>query len=113
MSEKKERRRKKAVREEPEGMVEAEPQINTDIASSGVLKAIIKLLNILLTSTAKKHNISARLIATKDDLEEISSGNKENRVLKGWRYEIFGSIALKLMQGDISIKIKNGTIIID
>ena len=75
-------------------------------------KEIIKLLNILLTSTAKKHNISARLIATKDDLEEISSGNKESRVLKGWRYEIFGETALKILGGKIAVSYKNDKIMI-
>ena len=75
-------------------------------------KAITDILKIILLSSAEKHNISPLLIANKEDINQIALGFKNVRALKGWRYEIFGSIALKLMQGDISIKIKNGTIII-
>ena len=76
-------------------------------------KAITDILKIILISSAEKHNISPLLIANKEDINQIALGFKNVKALKGWRYEIFGSIALKLMQGDISIKIKNGTIIID
>ena len=76
-------------------------------------KAITDILKIILLSSAEKHNISPLLIANKEDINQIALGFKNVRALKGWRYEIFGSIALKLMQGEISIKIKNGTIIID
>ena len=81
--------------------------------SNSPSKAITDILKIILLSSAEKHNISPLLIANKEDINQIALGFKNVKALKGWRYEIFGSIALKLMQGDISIKIKNGTIIID
>jgi hypothetical protein len=31
-------------------------------------------------------------------------------MLDGWRYEIFGEIAKKIKNGDISISVKNGTV---
>ena len=43
----------------------------------------------------------------------IALGEKDVKALKGWRYDIFGSFALKLMEGKFSLKIKNGSVIID
>ena len=76
-------------------------------------KAILDILKIILLSSAEKHNISPLLIANKEDLKQIALGLKNVKSLKGWRHEIFGSSALKLMEGKISIKIKNGNIILD
>ncbi len=76
-------------------------------------KAVTDLLKIILLSCAEKHNISPLLIANKEDLKLIAQGEKNVKALKGWRYDIFGYSALKLMEGKLSLKIKNGAIIID
>ena len=76
-------------------------------------KAITDILKIILLSSAEKHNISPLLIANKEDLKLIALGEKDVKALKGWRYDIFGSFALKLMEGKFSLKIKNGSVIID
>ena len=76
-------------------------------------KAVTDLLKIILLSCAEKHNISPLLIANKEELKLIAQGEKNVKALKGWRYDIFGSSALKLMEGKLSLKIKNGAIIID
>ena len=76
-------------------------------------KAITDILKIILLSCAEKHNISPLLIANKEDIKLIAQGEKNVKSLKGWRYKIFGSSALKLMNGQISLKIINGVIVID
>jgi ribonuclease D len=76
-------------------------------------KAITDILKIILISSAEKHNISPLLIANKEDLKLIALGEKNVKALKGWRYDIFGSFAIKLMEGKFSLKIKNGSVIID
>lgn len=76
-------------------------------------KAVTDLLKIILLSCAEKHNISPLLIANKEDLKLIAQGEKNVKALKGWRYDIFGYSALRLMEGELSLKIKNGEIIID
>ena len=78
-----------------------------------VSKAVVDILKIILLSCAEKNNISPLLIANKNELKLIAQGEKDVKPLKGWRYDIFGSAALKLMEGKLSLKIKNGAVIID
>ena len=62
---------------------------------------------------AEKNNISSLLIANKDDIRNIALGKTSVKSLRGWRYQIFGSTALKFIEGKASIKNINGKIIID
>ena len=76
-------------------------------------KAVTDILKIILLSCAEKHNISPLLIANKEDIKQIAQGKKDIKALKGWRYEIFGSSALKLIEGSLKITVKEGAVIIE
>jgi len=76
-------------------------------------KATIDILKIILQSCSEKHNISPILIANKEDIKLIAQGEKDVKALKGWRYEVFGFLALKLMKGQLSLKITNGAVIVE
>jgi len=76
-------------------------------------RAMIEILKIILLDAAEKKNISSLLIANKEDIKNIAIGKKNVKALKGWRYEVFGSKALKFLQGKASIKISQGNIIIE
>ena len=78
-----------------------------------VSKSLLEILKIILLNSAEKNNISSLLIANKDDIRNIALGKKNVKSLKGWRYQIFGSAALKFIEGKSSIKNINGKIIID
>lgn len=82
---------------------------NKNIAS----RAMIEILKIILLNAAEKNNISSLLIANREDIKNIAMGKKNIKALKGWRYEIFGSTALKFMKGKASIKIYKGNIVIE
>ena len=87
--------------------------INNNIKSNNASKAVIDILKIILLSCAEKYNISPLLIANKDDIKQIALGEKNVKALKGWRYEIFGSSALKLIEGSLNITVKEGAVIIE
>ena len=87
--------------------------LNNNIKSNNVSKAVTDILKIILLSCAEKHNISPLLIANKEDIKQIALGEKNVKALKGWRYEIFGSSALKLIEGSLNITVKEGTVIIE
>lgn len=79
-------------------------------------EALIDLLRLLLKATASEHHVVPRLIADKDDLEQLATGNRDHiHALTGWRYDIFGSHALRLLEGKIALKAndKNGIMFID
>ena len=87
--------------------------LNNNTKSSNGSKAVIDILKIILLSCAEKYNISPLLIANKEDIKQIAQGEKDVKALKGWRYEIFGSSALKLIEGSLTITVKEGAVIIE
>ncbi len=75
------------------------PQISTESES------IADLLRLLLKNCAGKNQIVPRLIADKDDLELMACGKRDHiKALHGWRHEVFGAQAAKLLDGKIAIK---------
>jgi len=79
-------------------------------------EALADLLRLFLKSCAVQHRVVPRLIADKDDLESLAIGKRDNiHALTGWRKEIFGDAALKLLAGKIALKAdeKNGIAFID
>lgn len=105
-----------ALREAAEKPLADCPRIaGRDILPDGV-EAIADLLRILLKSYAAKHQLVARLIADKDELEALALGKRDGlHVLQGWRNELFGKHALRLLEGGTAIKVdgKNGIAFIE
>lgn len=69
----------------------------------------IVLLRALMSHVCEKHGVAPKLLASKADLEGLSLG-KETRISKGWRYELFGELAQKLLKGQVSLTLSNGDI---
>ena len=66
--------------------------------------ALYELLRLLLKIRSQEQGVVAKLIASDDDLKHLAvSANNENPILKGWRLEIFGTDALALRKGELSI----------
>lgn len=66
--------------------------------------ALYELLRMLLKIRAQEQSVVAKLIASDEDLKNFAiSANTENPILKGWRLEIFGTDALALRKGELSI----------
>jgi ribonuclease D len=87
--------------------------LNNNVKSNNPSKAVTDILKIILLSCAEKYNISPLLIANKEDIKQIAQGKEDIKALKGWRYEIFGSSALKLIEGSLKITVKEGAVIIE
>jgi ribonuclease D len=63
-----------------------------------------ELIKVLLKYSSEKHGIAQRLIITSNELEElISKIDLKAPVFNGWRNEIFGKHALKLLNGKLAI----------
>lgn len=66
--------------------------------------ALYELLRLLLKIRSQEQGVVSKLIASDDDLKNFTSfRDKNNPILRGWRYEIFGQDAEALRQGRISI----------
>ncbi len=72
-------------------------------------QSAVELLKVLLKLTAEREGVAAKIIANTDDLEKIASeGEKADvQAMHGWRKELFGDRALKLINGQLVIKFVN------
>ena len=75
--------------------------------------AILELLKVLIKHVCEEQKVAQKLIAKQDELELMAEGKFDRlKVLDGWRYKIFGKLALELIEGKVSLKIKNEKIFI-
>jgi len=79
-------------------------------------EAVADLLRLLLKACAAKQHVVPRLIADKDDLDALAMGKREHvHALTGWRYDMFGQYALRLLAGGTALKVdgSNGITFVD
>jgi ribonuclease D len=65
--------------------------------------ALADLLRVLLKAKAEEAGVAAKLIASSSDLDDIASGEREGIWATGWRREVFGEDALRLLDGKIAL----------
>ncbi len=68
--------------------------------------AASELLKVLLKLISEKEGVAAKIIANSDDLDRIAAEGEGADVaaLKGWRRELFGMTALKLINGEVALR---------
>ncbi len=68
--------------------------------------AASELLKVLLKLTTEKFGVAAKVIANSDDLERIAVEGENASVdaLSGWRRELYGEKALKLLRGEMALR---------
>ncbi|WP_150287225.1 ribonuclease D [Rhabdaerophilum calidifontis] len=74
--------------------------------------ALVQLLKVLLQAVAEKNHVAARLIASAEEIERLAAAPGDDLpVLQGWRHEIYGETALKLIRGEVTIGLEKGRIV--
>jgi ribonuclease D len=68
--------------------------------------AAAELLKVLLRLVAEKEGVAAKVLASSDDIDRIAAEGEAAEVpaLSGWRREVFGDQALRLVRGEIAIR---------
>ncbi|MCO5730720.1 ribonuclease D [Rhizobium sp. SSA_523] len=69
-------------------------------------QSAVELLKVLLRLISEKHGVAAKVIANTDDLDKIAvdGENAEVAALAGWRRDLFGEPALKLIAGSVALR---------
>ncbi len=71
----------------------------------------VDLLRVLMKHCAEHHDVGLRLIGTTNDLEAIAQDpGADVPLLAGWRFEVFGREALKLIQGRLALAVEGGRV---
>lgn len=70
------------------------------------------LLRVLLKLVAEREGVVPRLIASAEDLERLAFKGEQSgvRALEGWRRELFGEQALRLVRGELGLSFVDGRI---
>ncbi|MFA7415611.1 MAG: ribonuclease D [Rhizobium sp.] len=68
--------------------------------------AAVELLKVLLRLISEKHGVAAKVIANSEDLDRIAAEGEKADVpaMHGWRRELFGDVALKLIAGGVALR---------
>lgn len=87
------------------------PTIKRSEPLSAEAVAVVDLLRVLLKTSAARHGVAPKLIATAQDLEKIARGDDEDvPALKGWRRSLFGEDALAVKRGELALAMRKGSI---
>jgi len=69
--------------------------------------ALVALLKVLLNAACEQNNVAPRLVASGEEIEALALDETvPNGILEGWRREMFGEDALRLIRGEIALSTK-------
>ncbi len=87
--------------------MEVDPKIVQKLHTENInaVPALYELLKMLLKIVSLREGVVARLIASDTDLQKLAAGkDRDNPTLAGWRRHIFGNEALKLRNGELTVR---------
>jgi len=85
------------------------PRIPRQPQPSEGSNAASEILRVLLRIIAEQQGVAPKIIATGDDLDRIAQEGEKAEVdaMHGWRREVFGDKALRLLAGELAIRFQN------
>ncbi len=88
------------------------PKLPKQKAGANGSAAAAELLRVLLRMTTEKSGVAARMLASSSDLDAIAQYGENAKVpaLTGWRRELFGEDALRLIRGEIALRYDAGKV---
>jgi ribonuclease D len=92
-----------AVRRGLEVPAEKQPKPEQGRDRSNMNPALADLLRVLLKAKAEEAGVASKLIASSSDLDDIACGAHDGIWATGWRREVFGEDALRLLRGEIAL----------
>lgn len=82
------------------------PKVAAGRDRSNLNPALADLLRVLLKAKAEEAGVATKLIASSSDLDDIASGYTDGNWASGWRKEVFGADAQRLLDGEIALSAK-------
>lgn len=86
------------------------PKVAVGRDRSNLNPALADLLRVLLKAKAEEAGVATKLIASSSDLDDIASGYTEGPWTSGWRKEVFGADAERLLNGEIALSAKGSRV---
>lgn len=96
---------------EGRAMARAElPEIEKPVRRTPPPPDVVELLKVLLKRQSEASGVAARLIASMAEIEAIAAGERATPALEGWRRDVFGATAERLLKGEVALRLKDGMI---
>lgn len=88
------------------------PKLSAHSSQSETNKNEVEILKLLLKLVTEENDVAAKIVATSDDIVKISIQRQKADVpaMHGWRFDMFGSKALSILEGQIGIRFDHGRI---
>ena len=85
------------------------PKLPRHVSSPEGTGAATEMLRVLLKLVTEEQGVAAKVVATSDDLDQIAVHGEAADVpaMHGWRKELFGEPALKLIRGETALRFEN------
>jgi ribonuclease D len=75
---------------------------------------LVDMMAGLVKVRAREHDVAVPLLASRDDLEALASGEREgNKLLEGWRRGIVGDELVELIEGRVSMRVADGRVLVE
>lgn len=89
------------------------PQLSHRPSAPFDTEGLVKLMGALVRLRAEDHGIAVPLLASQADLELLAAGGTDNNpLLQGWRRELIGHELMKLLQGKLSLSVRDGVVVV-
>ncbi|MGV8082941.1 MAG: ribonuclease D [Coriobacteriia bacterium] len=74
----------------------------------------VDLMVAVVRLRARERGVAMPLLASRDDLELLAAGEREaSPLLQGWRKEMVGEELVKLLEGEISMRLVGGALVVE
>lgn len=90
------------------------PRIDKRRRKPADIDGAVDLMAALVRLRAKQHDVAVPLLASRDDLEHLAGGDREDSaLLQGWRWEIIGEELLELLDGHVRLALVEGMLTVE
>ena len=80
---------------------------------AGDIDGAVDLMVALVRLRAKSSGVAMPLLASRDDLERLAAGERENHpLLEGWRADMVGNELIELLDGRLTFRLDNGDLVV-
>lgn len=89
------------------------PKVPKPVQGAEGSNAASELLKVLLRQVADQQGVAAKVLASSDDIDRLATDGEKAEVaaLNGWRREVFGEKALRLVRGELAMRFSGRKIV--
>lgn len=89
------------------------PKPQTRVSLRPVDDGVVDLCSAILQLQARRGQVNAGLLANRDELKRLAAGERDLKVLRGWRKQLAGDRLLELVEGRLRLYIKDDRLIVE